>query len=145
MRCATSGRCRPQNFTANRCRTRRDLVGEPDGGCTIFSPEFCDFRPFSGHFRPPHSSFPPFLDLLNSSMWSLFTDFVPFGSYNKNEIGRSLDWVFRPPQRLLDQGNGTNEFWSLGLSIDMWFVNFGRCLVSFPFLGCFGKLPRSRD
>ena len=27
---------------------------------------------------------------------------------------------------------------SLGLSIDMWFVNFGRRLVSFPFLGCFG-------
>ena len=25
--------------------------------------------------------------------------------------------------------------WSLGLSIDMWFVNFGRRLVSFPFLG----------
>ena len=28
--------------------------------------------------------------------------------------------------------------WSLGLSIDIWFVNFGRRLVSFPFLGCFG-------
>ena len=26
---------------------------------------------------------------------------------------------------------------SLGLSIDMWFVNFGRRLVSFPFLGLF--------
>ena len=35
--------------------------------------------------------------------------------------------------------------WSLGLSIDMWFVNFGCRLVSFPFLGCFRKLPRSRD
>ena len=35
--------------------------------------------------------------------------------------------------------------WSLGLSIDMWFVNFERRLVSFPFLGCLGKLPRSRD
>ena len=34
------------------------------------------------------------------------------------------------------------SFWSLRLSIDMWFVNFGRRLVSFPFLGCFGKLPR---
>ena len=29
--------------------------------------------------------------------------------------------------------------WSLGLSIDMWFVNFGRCLVSFPFLGFSGN------
>ena len=27
--------------------------------------------------------------------------------------------------------------WPLGLSIDMWFVNFRRRLVSFPFLGCF--------
>ena len=26
--------------------------------------------------------------------------------------------------------------WSLGLSIDLWFVNFGRRLVSFPLLGC---------
>ena len=29
--------------------------------------------------------------------------------------------------------------WSLGLSIDMCFVNFGRRLVSFPFLGCSGN------
>ena len=100
---------------------------------------------FSGHFRPPHSSFPPFLDPLNSFPWSLFADSTPFGSYNENEIGQRLDRVFRLPQRLLDQGNGTNEFLSLGLSIDMWFVNFGHRLVSFPFLGCFGKLPRSRD
>ena len=28
--------------------------------------------------------------------------------------------------------------WSVWISIDMWFVNFGRRLVSFPFLGCFG-------
>ena len=68
------------------------------------------FRPFSGHFRPPHSFFPPFLDLLNSSTRSLFADSSPFGSYNKNKIGRSLDRVFRPPQRLFDQGNGTIEF-----------------------------------
>ena len=100
---------------------------------------------FFGHFRPPHSSFPPFLDLLNSSTWSFFADFAPFGSYNENEIGQILDRVFRPPQRLLDQGNGSMSSWSLGLSIDMWFVKFGRRLVSFPFLGCFGKLPRSRD
>ena len=25
--------------------------------------------------------------------------------------------------------------WSLGLSIDIWFVNFGHRLVGFPFLG----------
>ena len=51
----------------------------------------------SGHFRPPHSSFPPFLDLLNSSTWSLFAYFAPFGSFNENEIGRILDRVFQPP------------------------------------------------
>ena len=65
---------------------------------------------FSSHFRPPHSSFPQFLDPLNSFPWSLFADSSPFGSYSKNKIGQRLDRVFRPPQLLLDQGNGTNEF-----------------------------------
>ena len=65
---------------------------------------------FSGHFRPPHSSFPPFLDPLNSFPWSLFADSSPFGSYDENKVGRWLDRVFQPPQQLLDQGNGTDEF-----------------------------------
>ena len=65
---------------------------------------------FSGHFRPPHSSFQPFLDPLYSFPWSLFADSSPFGSYDENKVGRRLDQVFRPPQRLLDQGNGTDEF-----------------------------------
>ena len=77
---------------------------------TVSHRKFPVFWPFSGHFRLPHSSFPPFLDLLNSSTRSLFADSTPFGSYNKNKIGRSLDRVFRPPQRLFDQGNGTIEF-----------------------------------
>ena len=82
--------------------------GWRSGGCG-----HCDHRTvldFSGHFRPPHSSFPPFLDPLNSFPWSLFADSAPFGSYNENEISRRLDRVFRPPQRLLDQANVTNEF-----------------------------------
>ena len=57
-----------------------------------------------------HSSFPPFLDLLNSFPWSLFADSSPFESYDENKVGRRLDQVFRPPQRMLDQGNGTEEF-----------------------------------
>ena len=65
---------------------------------------------FSGHFRPPHSSFPPFLDPLNSFQWSIFTDSSPFGSYDENKVGQWLDRVFQPPQRLLDQGNGIDEF-----------------------------------
>ena len=65
---------------------------------------------FFGHFRPTHTSFPPFLDPLNSFPWSLFADSSPFESYDENKVGRQLDRVFRPPQRLLDQGNGTDEF-----------------------------------
>ena len=90
--------------------TRRDRAGETAAAATVGHQYFLGFSAISGHFRPPHSSFPPFLDLLNSSTRSLFADFAPFGSYNENKIGRSLDRVFRPPQRLLDQGNGTNEF-----------------------------------
>ena len=65
---------------------------------------------FSNNFKPPHRSFPPFLDPLNSFPLSLFVDSSPFGSYDENKVGRRLDQVFRPPQRLLDQSNGTDEF-----------------------------------
>ena len=97
-------------FHANCRRTRRDRAGEAAAAATVSHRKFPVFRPFSGHFRPPHSSFPPFLDILNSSTWSLFADSSLFGSYNKNKIGRSLDRVFRPPQRLFVQGKGTIEF-----------------------------------
>ena len=65
---------------------------------------------FYSHLRPTHTSFPPFLDPLNSFPWSLFSDSSPFESYNENKVGQRLDRVFRPPQQLLDQGNGTDEF-----------------------------------
>ena len=68
------------------------------------------FFVFSGHFRPTHTSFPPFLDPMNSFSWSFSQDSSPFERYDKNKFGRLLDRVFRPPQRLLDQGNGTDEF-----------------------------------
>ena len=71
---------------------------------------FLDFLSISGHFRPSHTSLPPILDPLNSFPWSLFADSSPFESYEENKVGRRLDRVFRPPQRLLDQGNGTDEF-----------------------------------
>ena len=93
---------------------------------------------FSGHFRPAHTSFPPFLDPLNSFPWCLFAYSSLFERYSKNKVGRLLDRVLRPPQQPLDQGKGTDVFLVSWLSIDMWFVNFGRRLVSFPFLGCFG-------
>ena len=65
---------------------------------------------FFGHFRPTHTSLPPILDPMNSFSWSLFADSSPFESYDENKISRWLDRVFRPPQQLLDQGNGTDEF-----------------------------------
>ena len=65
---------------------------------------------FSGHLMPTHTSFPSFLDPLNSFSWSLFADFSPFEIYDKNKVGRLLDRVFRPPQKPLDQCEGTNVF-----------------------------------
>ena len=65
---------------------------------------------FSGHFRPTHTSFPPFLGPLNSFPWSLFADSSPFERYDKKKVGRLLDRVFRPPQNPLDQGEGTDVF-----------------------------------
>ena len=68
------------------------------------------FSTFFGHFRPTHTSFPPFLDPLNSFLWSLFADSSPFERYDKNKVGRLLDRVFRPPQQPLDKGEGTDVF-----------------------------------
>ena len=65
---------------------------------------------FFGHFKLTHTSFPPFLDPLNSFPWSFSPDSSPFESYGKNKFGRLLDRVFRPPQQPLDQGKGTDVF-----------------------------------
>ena len=65
---------------------------------------------FFGHFRPTHTSFPSFLDSLNSFSWSFSLDSSPFERYDKKKIGRLLDRVFRPPQQPLDQGEGTDVF-----------------------------------
>ena len=98
---------------------------------------------FSGNLRPTHISFPPFLDPLNSFPWPLFADSSPFESYDENKVGRLLDRVFRPPNNCWTKVMVLMSSWSLGLSIDIWFVNFGHRLVGFPFLGHFGSLPRS--
>ena len=71
-------------------------------GCRIFV--------FSSHLRTTHTSFPPFLDHLNSFPWSLFADSTPFERYVKNKVGRLLDRVFRPPQQPFDQGEGNDLF-----------------------------------
>ena len=66
--------------------------------------------PFFGHFRPTHTSLPPFLDPLNSFPWSFSPNSSPFEIYDENKFGRRLDRVFRPPQQSLDQGKGTDVF-----------------------------------
>ena len=65
---------------------------------------------FFGHFRKFHTSFPPFLDPLNSFPWSFSQDSSPFESYGKNKFVQLLDRVFRPTQQPLDQGKGTDVF-----------------------------------
>ena len=65
---------------------------------------------FSGHFKPAHSSFPPFLDPLNSFPWSFSPDLSPFERYGKNKFDRLLDRVLRPPQQPLDQDESTDVF-----------------------------------
>ena len=44
------------------------------------------FSAFFGHFRPTHTSLPPFLDPLNSFPWSIFADSSPFERYDKNKV-----------------------------------------------------------
>ena len=68
------------------------------------------FRPFQAISGQPIPHFHHFLDPLNSFLWSIFADSSPFESYDENKVGRRLDRVFRPPQRLLYQVNGTDEF-----------------------------------
>ena len=93
---------------------------------------------FFGHFKPTHTSFPPFLDPLNSFSWSLFQ--IPHRLKDTTKTKLADRWIEF-------SGHHSNLWtkvrvlmcsWSLGISIDMWFVNFGRRLVSFPFLGHLG-------
>ena len=42
---------------------------------------------FFSHLKPTHTSFPPFLDPLNSFPWSLFADSSPFESDDENKVG----------------------------------------------------------
>ena len=80
-------------------RPRSDRAGKAAAETvTVGHRKFLDFSAISGHFRHTHSSFPPFLDPLNSFPWSLFANSSPFESYDENKVGRQLDRVFRPPQ-----------------------------------------------
>ena len=92
---------------------------------------------FSGHFGPTHTPLPPFLDPLNSFSWSFFQ--IPHRLKDTTKTSLADGWIefF---------GNHSNCWTkvrvllcsrSLGIFVDIKFVNFGRRLVSFPFLGHF--------
>ena len=91
-----------QSFKANRSRTRSNRASERGGRRHGGSLDFAIFRPL----QPTLTSLPPFLHPL----WSFSSDSSPFERYDENKFGRWLDRVFRPPQRLLDQGKGTSVF-----------------------------------
>ena len=93
---------------------------------------------FSGNSRSTHTSLPPFFDPLNSfhgpfsqiphrlkdtAKTSLADGWIEFSGHHNN--------CWTKVRILLCS-------WSLRLSVDIKFVNFGRRLVSFPFLGHFG-------
>ena len=93
---------------------------------------------FFGQFRKTHTSFPPFLDPLNSFPWSLLQ--IPHRLKVTTKTKLVDGWIefFGHHSNCWTKVMVLMSSWSLGLSIDMWFVNFGRRLVSFSFLGCFG-------
>ena len=84
---------------------------------------------FFGHSRPTHTSLPPFLDPMNSFLWSFSPDSSPFERYDENKFGQRLDRVFRPPQQPLDQGKGTDVFvvsWAFrGYKVCKFWTSFG--------------------
>ena len=128
-------RPRRQSFTTNRCRTPPDRAGERSGGRQGGSSDFAVFRPFQADPYLPPPIFGPselipvvlFLKiphcLKDTTKTSLADSWIEFFGHHNN---------FWTKVRVLLCS------WSLGLSVDIKFVNFGRRLVNFPFFGHFG-------
>ena len=95
---------------------------------------FLIFRPFPATPYLLSIIFGP----LNSFPYSLFADSAPFERYDKKKLANCWIEFSGHHSNLWTKVRVLMCSWTLGLSIDMWFVNFGRRLVSFPFLGCFG-------
>ena len=93
---------------------------------------------FSDHFRPTHTSHPPFLDPLNSFPWSLFADSSRLKDTTETNLVDCWIEFFDHHSNLWTKVRVLMCSWSLGPSVDIKFVNFGRHLVSFPFLGHLG-------
>ena len=79
---------------------------------------------FFGHFRPTHTSFPSFLGPLNSFPWSLFQ--IPHRLKDTTKTKLVDCWIefFGHNSNLWTKVRVLMCSWSLGISIDMWFVNF---------------------
>ena len=75
---------------------------------------------FFGHFRPTHTSFPPFLDHLNSFPRSFSPDSSTFERYDKKKNSADY-WIefFGHHSNLWTKVRVLMCSWSLGLSIDM--------------------------
>ena len=101
---------------------------------TVGHRKFPTFSAISGRPIPPSHPFGP-SELISVV---IFADSSPFERYDENKFGRWLDQFSGHHSDCWTKVMVLMSSWSLGLSIDMWFVNFGRRLVSFPFLGCFG-------
>ena len=94
--------------------------------------------PFSGHSSQTHTSLPPFLDPLNSFPWSFSPYSSPFERYDKTNLADGWIEFFGHHSNLWTKVKVLMCSWSLGLSVDIKFVNFGHRLVSFPSSGHLG-------
>ena len=94
--------------------------------------------PFSSHSSLTHTSLPPFLDPLNSFLWSFSPDSSPFERSTKTNLVDGWIEFSSHHSNLWTKVRVLMCSWSLGLSVDIKFVNFGRRLVSFPFSGHLG-------
>ena len=93
---------------------------------------------FFGHSRPTHVSLPPFLDPLNSICGPFSR--IPHRLKDTTKTNLTEGWIkfFGHHKKFWTKVRVLLCSWSLGLSVDINFVNFGRRLVSFPFLGHLG-------
>ena len=94
---------------------------------------------FSGHSRSTYTSLPPFLDPLSSFPWSLFADFSHLKDTTKTNLADCWIKFYGHHSNLWTKVRVLLCSWSLGISVDIKFVNFGRRLVRFPFLGNYRK------
>ena len=94
--------------------------------------------PFFGHSRLTYTFLPQFLDPLNSFSCPFSQILHSLKDTTKTNLADCWIDFFDYYRNLWTKVRVLMCSWSLGLSIDIKFVNFGRRLVSFPFLGHLG-------